>query len=73
MGLKDIFPEKEKLKEIRNKGNIEIFYKSQRKIWGFRKESVMKTFEIIKDSFVDDEIDNRNKVLELESRIEKIN
>lgn len=32
MGSKDIFPEKEKLKEIRNKGNIEIFYKSQRKI-----------------------------------------
>lgn len=42
-----------------------------KEIWGFRKDSVMKAFEIIKDSFVDDEIDNRNKILELESRIDK--
>lgn len=27
-----MFPEKEKLKENRNKGNIEIFYKNQMKI-----------------------------------------
>lgn len=40
-------------------------------MWGFRKESVIKAFELIKDSFVDDEIDNRSKVTELESKIEK--
>ena len=42
-----------------------------KEIWGFRKESVMKAFEIIKDSFVDDEIDNRKKVQELELRVDK--
>lgn len=40
-------------------------------MWGFRKESVIKAFELIKDSFVDDEIDNRGKVKELESKIDK--
>lgn len=40
-------------------------------MWGFRKESVSKAFEIIKDSFVNDEVDNRNKVQELESKIDK--
>jgi len=40
-------------------------------MWGFRKESVLKAFELIKDSFVDDEVDNSNKVKELESKIDK--
>ncbi len=40
-------------------------------IWGYRKESVIQAFEIIKDSFVDDEIDNRSIIRELESKIEK--
>lgn len=40
-------------------------------IWGFRKESVIKAFEIIKDSFVDDEIDNINRVHEIQSKIDK--
>ncbi len=40
-------------------------------IWGYRKESVIRAFELIKDSFVDDEVDNSDRVRELESRIDK--
>ena len=32
MGSKAMFPEKEKIDENKNKGNIEIFYKNQMKI-----------------------------------------
>ncbi len=40
-------------------------------MWGFRKESVLKAFELIKDNFVDDDVDNSNRVKELESKIDK--
>ncbi len=40
-------------------------------IWGYRKEAVIKAFEIIKDSFSDEGVDNSKKVQELASRIEK--
>lgn len=42
-----------------------------KEIWGFRKETVIKAFEIIKDSFIDDEVDNRKIVQGLKSTIEK--
>lgn len=40
-------------------------------MWGYRKEAVIKAFEIIKDSFSDEGVDNSKKVQELASRIEK--
>ncbi|OAA83574.1 recombinase family protein [Clostridium ljungdahlii] len=38
-------------------------------IWGFRKESVIKAFELIKDNFVDDNINNVSTINKLNSKI----
>lgn len=40
-------------------------------IWGYRKESVISAFELIRENFVDDEVDNRKKIQELQSKIDK--
>lgn len=40
-----------------------------KEIWGIRTEAVTQAFELIKDNFVDDEIDNREQIKKLESKI----
>lgn len=40
-------------------------------VWGLRKESVLQAFELIRDCFIDDEVNNGTKVKELHSKIER--
>ncbi|MVX63108.1 hypothetical protein GKZ28_05270 [Clostridium chromiireducens] len=42
-------------------------------IWGYRKESVIRVFELIKENFENDEINNAKKLKELNSKIESYN
>ncbi|GAB6152545.1 recombinase family protein [Desulfosporosinus burensis] len=40
-------------------------------VWVLRKESVLQAFELTRDCFIDDEVDNGNKVKELQLKIDR--